>query len=46
MSELCQRYEISHETGYVWLRRYRAASWEGLLEQSEATAWEPDAGED
>ena len=23
MSELCQRYEISRETGYVWLRRYR-----------------------
>src|SRR5437588_9345860 len=37
MSELCQRYEISRETGYVWLRRYRAASWEGLLEQSRAT---------
>src|SRR5438309_2571275 len=36
MSELCQRYEISRETGYVWLRRYRAASWEGLLEQSRA----------
>src|SRR5437588_12750561 len=37
MRELCQRYEISRETGYVWLRRYRAASWEGLLEQSRAT---------
>jgi transposase InsO family protein len=37
MSELCQRYEISRETGYVWLRRYRAASWEGLVEQSRAT---------
>jgi transposase InsO family protein len=37
MSELCRRYEISRETGYVWLRRYRAASWEGLLEQSRAT---------
>src|SRR5436309_4671887 len=36
MSELCRRYEISRETGYVWLRRYRAASWEGLLEQSRA----------
>jgi transposase InsO family protein len=37
MVELCQRYEIARETGYVWLRRYRAASWEGLLEQSRAT---------
>src|SRR5246500_1274434 len=36
MSELCRRYEISRETGYVWLRRYRARSWEGLLEQSRA----------
>jgi transposase InsO family protein len=37
MTELCQRYEISRETGYVWLRRYREASWEGLVEQSRAT---------
>src|SRR6266849_3856949 len=22
MTELCQRYEIARETGYVWLRRY------------------------
>ena len=31
MSELCQRYQISRETGYVWLRRYRQAGLEGLL---------------
>jgi transposase InsO family protein len=37
MTELCQRYEISRETGYVWLRRYRAASWEGLVERSRAS---------
>jgi transposase-like protein len=23
MKELCSRYKISRETGYVWLRRYR-----------------------
>ncbi len=23
MRELCSRYAISRETGYVWLRRYR-----------------------
>jgi putative transposase len=23
MSELCTRFRISRETGYVWLRRYR-----------------------
>jgi putative transposase len=36
MSELCQRYQISRETGYVWLRRYRQAGLEGLLERSRA----------
>jgi transposase InsO family protein len=37
MTELCARYGIARETGYVWLRRYRAGSWEGLVEQSRAT---------
>ncbi len=36
MTELCQRYEISRETGYVWLRRYRAAGVAGLVERSRA----------
>src|SRR5229473_2566350 len=26
MTELCQRYEIARETGYVWLRRYSRAA--------------------
>ncbi len=39
MSELCQRYEISRETGYVWLRRYRAAGVAGLVERSRAAQW-------
>jgi len=37
MTELCQRYEISRETGYVWLRRYRQTGVAGLGEQSRAT---------
>jgi transposase InsO family protein len=36
MTELCQRYEIARETGYVWVRRYREIGLEGLLEQSRA----------
>src|SRR5579859_2572846 len=36
MMELCQRYEISRETGYVTLRRYRASGLSGLLAQSHA----------
>src|ERR1700674_1081933 len=36
MSALCERYEITRETGYVWLRRYREAGAAGLLEQSRA----------
>src|SRR5579859_3807781 len=36
MKELCQRYEISRETGYVTLRRYRASGLSGLLAQSHA----------
>ncbi|MGC1616987.1 MAG: DDE-type integrase/transposase/recombinase [Candidatus Acidiferrum sp.] len=36
MTELCQRYEISRETGYVTLHRYRACGLRGLLAQSHA----------
>lgn len=36
MTELCQRYEIARETGYVWLRRYRAAGMAGLVERNRA----------
>lgn len=38
MTELCQRYEIARETGYVWVRRYRERGLDGLVEQSRA-AW-------
>jgi transposase-like protein len=37
MTDLCQRYEIARETGYVWLRRYQAVGLEGLREKSRAT---------
>src|SRR5216683_3827370 len=36
MSELCERYEITRQTGYVWLRRYREGGVTGLVEQSRA----------
>jgi len=36
MSELCQRYGVSRETGYVVLRRYRAAGVAGLVEHRRA----------
>jgi putative transposase len=36
MTELCQRYDISRETGYRTLHRYRASGMSGLLPQSHA----------
>jgi transposase InsO family protein len=36
MTELCQRYAIARETGYVWLRRYQQAGVAGLVERSRA----------
>lgn len=41
-TELCDRYEISRETGYVWLRRYRAYGVEGLLELNRAPVRHPN----
>ena len=34
MTELCQRYEIARQTGYVWVRRYRQSGVPGLVEGS------------
>ena len=42
MSELCQRYGIARETGYVWLRRYRQSGVEGLLELNRAPRRHPN----
>jgi len=36
MSELCQRYGVARETGYVWVRRYRQTGMAGLVERSRA----------
>jgi putative transposase len=36
MTELCRRFAIARETGYVWLRRYRQAGVLGLVERSHA----------
>jgi transposase InsO family protein len=36
MTELCQRYEIARETGYIWLRRYRHLGVAGLIQHSRA----------
>src|SRR5574340_158398 len=36
MTELCHRYGIARETGYVWLRRYHAGGLDGLQEYSRA----------
>src|ERR1700743_3519094 len=36
MTELCERYEISHKTGYKWLERYRLEGAGGLVDRSHA----------
>lgn len=36
MVELCERFGISRETGYVWLRRYRERGIAGLVELNRA----------
>lgn len=42
MSELCEIYEISRETGYTWLRRYRQMGVAGLKDASRAPARHPN----
>jgi putative transposase len=36
LTELCQGYGISRETGYVWIRRYRENGITGLIERSRS----------
>jgi len=36
MSELCDRYEISRQTGYKWIGRYREEGAAGLVDRSRA----------
>ena len=43
MSELCERYAISRETGYKWVARYKAAGPSGLLDRSRRPQHSPRA---
>lgn len=36
MTELCERYEVSRQTGYKWLDRYRLEGAAGLMDRSHA----------
>ena len=42
MVALCERFEISLETGYVWLRRYRERGAAGLVEVNRAPHRHPN----
>lgn len=42
MWDLCMRYGISRETGYVWLRRYREQGARGLVELDRAARHHPN----
>jgi transposase InsO family protein len=42
MTELCERREISRETGYVWLRRYREYGLAGLVERARVAQRHPN----
>lgn len=42
MSELCESFGVSRETGYVWLRRYRARGLQGLLELNRGAQRHPN----
>jgi transposase InsO family protein len=42
MKALCEQFEISRETGYVWIRRYRQDGAEGLLELNRAPMRHPN----
>jgi transposase InsO family protein len=42
MTELCNSFGISRETGYVWLRRYRHCGLAGLAELNRAAKQHPN----
>jgi hypothetical protein len=42
MTELCRIYEIARETGYEWLRRFRAGGLEALHDLDRAPARHPN----
>jgi len=41
MTELCERYGISRNTGYKWLHRYRQHGVQGLHDRSRAPRSSP-----
>jgi transposase InsO family protein len=41
MSELCRRFGVSRDRGYVWLSRYRKAGVEGLVDRSRRPGSSP-----
>ena len=43
MTELCQRFNISRQTGYKWLERYQQEGESGLEERSRAPLHHPQA---
>jgi putative transposase len=42
MTELCRAYEVSRETGYYWLRRYRGGGVERLRDLGRAPERHPN----
>ena len=42
MAELCARYGICRDTGYVWLRRYRQSGAAGLVELNRSAKRHPN----
>src|SRR5512142_2647557 len=42
MTDLCEMYDISRETGYVWLRRYQQGGVRALLDLDRAPGRHPN----
>jgi transposase-like protein len=42
MTELCEMYDITRETGYYWLRRYRQGGLEALQDRERAPRQHPN----
>jgi putative transposase len=42
MTELCEMYDVTRETGYYWLRRYRQGGLEALRDQGRAPRQHPN----
>jgi putative transposase len=42
MTELCEMYDITRETGYHWLRRYQQGGLESLQDRNRAPRQHPN----